>query len=249
MEKALGWPLPRGQIPGTIARRDSITTAFTTVRRLGSTRRNGLPSTMNAPSLGAYLLAAIALLGSPGPGIASLIAVGRVSGLVGGLRYLAGLQVGLALAAGVTAMGVLSLLEAVPGLLTTMQIAATLYLVLLAWQIATSPIGTSPTSHQANGFFRGGLFLGLTNPKSLIAFASLFASQAIVAGNPRADSLLKWMLAVLVMVVVDLLWLLFGVYLHRTDLSPRSERSLNIILALSIVVAVVLGLDFSALRP
>lgn len=88
---------------------------------------------MNTLSLGAYLLAATALLGSPGPGIASLIAVGRASGFGGGLRYFSGLQIGLALAAGFSALGLLTLLEAVPGLLTTMHLAATIYLLYLAW--------------------------------------------------------------------------------------------------------------------
>lgn len=91
------------------------------------------------------------------------------------------------------------------------------------------------------------MFLGLSNPKSLFAFASLFASQAIVIDNPRADSLLKWILVVIVMVVVDLLWLLFGVFLRRTDPSPQTERALNIAFGFTIVAAILLGTDFSTL--
>ena len=47
-----------------------------------------------------FTLAATALLGSPGPGIAALIAVGRSRGAIGGLRYFGSMQLGLALAAG-----------------------------------------------------------------------------------------------------------------------------------------------------
>ena len=47
----------------------------------------------------AFLLSAVALLGSPGPGIAALVAVGRADGLQGGLRFYGGMQIGLAAAA------------------------------------------------------------------------------------------------------------------------------------------------------
>ena len=60
-----------------------------------------------------FLASATALLGSPGPGIAALLAVGRVEGW-GGLRFYTGLQLGLAIAFGATAVGLLSLLETVP---------------------------------------------------------------------------------------------------------------------------------------
>ena len=59
------------------------------------------------------MASAIALLGSPGPGIAALLAVGRVEGW-GAWRFYAGLQLGLAMAFGATALGLLTLVEAVP---------------------------------------------------------------------------------------------------------------------------------------
>ena len=37
-----------------------------------------------------FSVAALVLLGSPGPGIAALISVGRTKGLVGGLRFYGG---------------------------------------------------------------------------------------------------------------------------------------------------------------
>ena len=68
----------------------------------------------NASALLAYLIAATALLGSPGPGIAALIAVGRQKGLRGGLGFFLALQLGLALAAGISAFCLSSLLSALP---------------------------------------------------------------------------------------------------------------------------------------
>src|SRR5690348_4135481 len=96
---------------------------------------------MDVVATGLFLTAAVGLLGSPGPAIAALLAVGRARGLVVGLPYFAGLQLGLATAAGVTTAGLFSLLAAFPSALRAMTIAATVYLIYLAYRIASSPVG------------------------------------------------------------------------------------------------------------
>src|ERR1700759_5661153 len=101
---------------------------------------------MDTVALGLFLTAAIGLLGSPGPAVAALIAVGRIRGLVGGLPYFLGLQAGLATAAGITAAGLFSLLTAFPSALRVMTIAATVYLIYLAYKIASSPVGTAASA-------------------------------------------------------------------------------------------------------
>src|SRR4051812_10754457 len=105
-----------------------------------STPDRGDGGIMNWTATGLFLLAAVALLGSPGPGIAALLAVTRREGLRAGLRYYAGLQLGLALAAAVSAAGLFSLLAAFPVLLRAASIAAVLYLITLAWKIGTAPL-------------------------------------------------------------------------------------------------------------
>lgn len=50
-------------------------------------------------SAGFFVMAALALLCSPGPAIAALLAIGRLHGMVTGLRFYLGLQIGLAVAA------------------------------------------------------------------------------------------------------------------------------------------------------
>ena len=132
---------------------------------------------MDTVALGLFLTAAVGLLGSPGPAIAALIAVGRARGLVGGLPYFLGLQLGLATAAGITAAGLFSLLAAFPSALRVMTIAATVYLIYLAYKIASSPVGeTAQASSGAHSSPAAGFLLGMTNPKAYLAFASLLAS-------------------------------------------------------------------------
>jgi threonine/homoserine/homoserine lactone efflux protein len=198
---------------------------------------------MDTVALGIFLTAAVGLLGSPGPAIAALVAVGRARGLVGGLPYFFGLQLGLATAAGITAAGLFSLLAAFPSALRVMTIAATIYLIHLAYKIASSPVGeTDLEGNGAHSSPAAGFLLGVTNPKAYLAFASLLASYTLIKGSAQQDSLTKWLLLVVVMIVVDIVWLYVGVFLRGLILSPNSERVLNVTLGLTVLVAA--GLAF-----
>jgi threonine/homoserine/homoserine lactone efflux protein len=184
-----------------------------------------------------FLASAVALLGSPGPGITALVAVGRVEGLSKGLRYFAGLQVGLAAGAAACATGLASLLKVWPSSLRAMTIVATIYLVFLAYRIATARVGSSQRPQYKPSSAKAGLLLGITNPKLYVAVASLLASHTLLPGNPGGDTLLKWTLCVIVIIVVDLIWLLAGVALNHLAFQPRVERILNVTLGATILAA------------
>ncbi|MBA8881175.1 LysE family translocator [Phyllobacterium myrsinacearum] len=193
---------------------------------------------MDILNAGLFSLAAIVLLGSPGPGIAALIAVGREKGFTGGLKFYSGLQIGLAFAAGISAAGLFSVIQTLPVAMTIMTILATLYLLYLAYSIVTAPVGIEPgsTSKRFAGTALGGFLLGVTNPKSYIAFVSLMASYPIINTNASADVTVKWLVCVIVMVVVDILWLWLGVIIQKAGMTARSERLLNITMG-SIIAA------------
>jgi threonine/homoserine/homoserine lactone efflux protein len=188
-----------------------------------------------------FIASALALLGSPGPGIAGLLAVGRAEGW-GALRFYVGLQLGLAIAFGATGAGLLSLLLTVPFAARAMALASAGYLIYLAYQIATAPVGSTLPSAQARSSLMSGFVLGIANPKAYIAFASLLASQTLVERDHQVDVLLKWFLCVIVAIVVDLVWLYVGVRLQRATLQPLTERILNFTLAATILLAAIFTL-------
>jgi len=158
--------------------------------------------------------------------------------------FLPGLQLGLASAAGITAAGLFSLLAAFPPTLRVMMIAATAYLIYLAWKIASSPVGaTAETSNGAHASPAAGFLLGVTNPKAYLAFASLLASYTLIKDSARQDAFTKWSLLVAVMIAVDIAWLYAGVFLRGLRLSSKSERALNVALGLTVLVAA--GLAFA----
>jgi len=185
-----------------------------------------------------FLASATALLGSPGPGIAALLAVGRVEGW-GSLRFYLGLQLGLAIAFGATAVGLLTLLEAVPRAMNAMMFASAGYLIYLACQIATAPVGSALQRTPARSSVVSGIVLGIANPKAYVAFASLLASQTLVEHNRHVDAILKWAICVIVAIVVDIIWLYVGVRLKQASLRPQTERILNFTLAATILLAAI----------
>ena len=186
-----------------------------------------------------FLASAAALLGSPGPGIAGLLAVGRVEGW-GGLRFYVGLQLGLAIAFGATALGLLSFLEAVPFAVGALTLGSAVYLIYLAYLVASGPVGSTLHTAQVPSSSRSGFLVGIANPKAYAAFASLMASRTLIEHGPRADVLLKWSLCVIVAIIVDLIWLFVGVRLQRAALRPLTERILNFTLAGTILLAAIL---------
>jgi threonine/homoserine/homoserine lactone efflux protein len=199
---------------------------------------------MNLLNAEFFTLAAIGLLGSPRPGIAALAAIGARAGFVGSLRFYGGLQLGLAIAALLTAFGLLSVLASAPVLASALRISATLYLIYLAFRIATAPVG-APAQRAAPKFVAtafSGFLLGVINPKAYVAFASLLAFHSILE-SAAADIALKWGLCVLVMIVVDAIWLAFGAAIGKAHLNAGSQRALNLAFGLAVACTAFSALE------
>lgn len=187
-----------------------------------------------------FTLAAVALLGSPGPAIAALLAVGRAQGFRASLPFFIALQVGLALAAGLSAAGLVSVFTAAPAVERALMLVAVAYLVWLAWKIASAPVGELQAAPTVASVGQGFL-LGIANPKAYLAFASLIASFALLPRSSVGDSLAKWTILVAVMITVDLLWLGVGAALGGLKLSARAEQAMNLAMGAAILAAAALA--------
>ena len=197
---------------------------------------------MNPVATGMFLVSALALLGTPGPGIAALLAVGKLHGIEGSLRFFTGLQVGLAIVAGACASGLLSVLSSLPLLTGVLTLAAILYLGWLAWSIAMSPVGAAAQTTPVATTFTAGFLLGISNPKAYLAFVTLFASQTLVSSSHAADAASKWGLTITTILIVDVAWLWAGARLGRVSLAPRAERRVNMALGLAILLVALYSL-------
>jgi threonine/homoserine/homoserine lactone efflux protein len=194
--------------------------------------------------LPAFLLAAIALAGSPGPATLSLTATGAAFGARRGAAYLAGIVIGMVAVMAVVASGLVGLLLAVPGATPVVTVLAAAYFLYLAWRIATAPPLVADTAERRPPTFVGGLLLSLVNPKGYAAMAALFSGFVLVHERLALDVAAKMAVLVLIITAVNVAWLLAGAALTRFFRDPRTNRAINVAFAVLLVASVALALAF-----
>jgi len=184
-----------------------------------------------------FILAALALCGSPGPATVSQAATGAAFGPRRSLAYMAGIDAGMVVVMSVTAAGVTGLVLAIPGVTPVVAVLAALYFVHLAWRIATAPpLGdTAPGSEPS---FAAGVLLSLVNPKGYAAMAALFSGVVLIRGRPELDAALKLGVLVVIVVSVNAAWLIAGAALTRFFREPRTSRVINVAFAILLVASV-----------
>jgi threonine/homoserine/homoserine lactone efflux protein len=188
-----------------------------------------------------FLLAAVALVGSPGPNTLSLTAASAAFGPRRVMGYFTGLLAGMVVVMAVVASGVTSLLFAIPGMSPVVTVAAALYFVWLAWRIATAPPLDEAAGERAPPSFMGGFGLSLVNPKAYAAMAALFSGFVLLRDRLALDAVLKVVLLTLVIAIVNLLWLQTGALLTRFFRDPRTNRIVNVSFAILLLASVALA--------
>lgn len=186
-----------------------------------------------------FILAGIALAGSPGPATLSLAATGAAFGTRDGLAYAAGITIGMAAVIAITASGMVGVLMALPGAVPLVTIAAALYFLHLAYRIATAPAldGTGPRGERPS--FAAGALLSLVNPKGYAAMAALLSGFVLLRERLAADALAKATTLMLIIAAVNLLWLVAGAALTGLFRDPRASRIINIAFAVLLIVSVL----------
>ncbi|WP_428658494.1 LysE family translocator [Reyranella sp.] len=188
-----------------------------------------------------FLLAGVALAGSPGPATLSLAAAGAAFGAQRVVGYLAGIVVGMVGVMAITASGLVGLLLAVPGATPVVTVAAAVYFVWLAWRIAAAPPLAVEGGERRPPSFVGGLGLSLVNPKGYAAMAALFSGFVLLRDRLALDAALKIALLTMVILVVNLLWLQAGAMMTRFFRDPRTNRIVNVAFAVLLLASVVLA--------
>lgn len=189
-----------------------------------------------------FVLAGMALAGSPGPAVLSLAASGAAFGARRSLAYLTGIVMGMIGVMAVTASGMVGLLLAVPGATSVVAIFAAAYFAYLAWKIATAPpLGEVSAEHRQPSFLAG-LLLSLVNPKGYAAMAALFSGFTLVRGALSLDVAAKMAVLLPVISASSIAWLLAGGALTRFFREKRSNRIINIVFAVLLLASVIAAL-------
>lgn len=195
-------------------------------------------------------LAALPLMGSPGPATISLAASGSAFGIRPSLGYLGGIIIGTIAVLLLVATGIATALLAHPIAGQILTVIAAIYILYLAWKIATAPIRpahatASKPAHQPEPKapdFRGGVMLAIANPKAFAAIGAVYAAHAIAPYSLWLDNTLKIAALTLVIVLVNSLWLIFGAGFARLLSDPRFGRLINILFAALLVASLAMAL-------
>jgi len=125
----------------------------------------------------AFVAACIALALLPGPVVTLLIANGLRHGTRAALINIAGVQTGLAIAIGVVAVGLTSLMATMGYWFEWVRLLGAAYLVWLGIKLIRSPVegiaaGDTPPPPPRGGFFLQGFVVLVSNPKILVFFGA-----------------------------------------------------------------------------
>ena len=135
----------------------------------------------------AFLLAAILIAVSPGPGAVTSMSVGLRHGYWAALRAISGLQAALLIQLFVVAAGLGALLATSSTAFNIMKFVGAAYLIWLGiqkWRDTPQAVDATSLVIQPGGLFLQGLLVNLTNPKAIIFIAAL-TPQYIDPARPQ----------------------------------------------------------------
>jgi threonine/homoserine/homoserine lactone efflux protein len=188
-----------------------------------------------------FALAVLLLIITPGPGVLTTAGVGAAFGYRAGIIYVFGLFIGTNLVALAVITGVAATVLAVPGLRAILLWASAAYLLFLAARIALSGTKIAFIGASKPPGIVGGLLLQAINPKAYVVNTTLFSGFVIWPSALGLELAVKYVIANAIWIPLHLAWLAAGVSLHRLNLAARTQRAINILMAVAMLAVVALA--------
>ncbi len=189
-----------------------------------------------------FAAAVFFLLITPGPGVLTIAGVGSAYGWRAALSFFAGLFVGTNLVALAVVSGLAAIVLANDNIRLALFVASACYLIYLALRIALSGAKIAFIKISKPPGFWGAIMLQAINPKAYAVNTTLFGGFAFMPHNLATETLIKFLIINMIWIPVHLLWLYAGVTLHRLDLPAKTQRTINITMALSMLAVVALAI-------
>ena len=139
------------------------------------------------------------------------------------------------------AAGVSAALLSLPAIGPVLTVGSVLYIVYLAWRIATAPPLAEIDPAIAPPPLWGGVALGVANPKAYVAIGAVFAANRLTI-DPATDALAKTAILAVIIVVIHVAWLFAGRAFAHVLRDPRASRIANAALAALLVLTSLLAL-------
>ncbi len=181
------------------------------------------------------------LIITPGPGVLTTAGVGSGFGFRAGLRFVAGLFIGTNLVALAVVTGLAAAVLAVPYLRAVLIVATGAYLIYLALKIAFAGTRVAFIHSERPLGTGNGVLLQFINPKAYAVNTFLFSGFPIWPDSLLGEVAIKFAIINAIWIPIHLVWLYAGASLHRLDLAQRTQRRINIAMALSMLLVVGLA--------
>lgn len=195
---------------------------------------------MNSELLLAFIVYAIVSAITPGPNNMMVLASGLNYGIRRTIPHVAGIVFGFGLMVFLAGMGLLSVLDYVPFLYDVLHVACIVYLLYLAWKIATAtPMDSSKTSNKKPMTFFQAMAFQWVNPKAFVM--AMAAITTYVPETPESDffinvTIISVMYALITLPCVGM-WAVFGNAFRRFLSKPLYFRIFNVTMAVLLVLS------------
>jgi len=178
------------------------------------------------------------LLGSPGPAPLAIAATSAIFGIKKGFNFLAGLIAGFALVLLIQGIAMNLLVGQNPMITKGLQLFGFVYILYIAVKIAKAPIVNDDTGSTSPPNFIDGVILNISNPKAYAALVAINSQMLLPYEQSNKAYFLTAVTCFAVVVIIDLAWLFLGKLLRPLMQNPKTGRTVRMIFAVSMVVAV-----------
>uniref|UniRef100_UPI003B52E36A LysE family translocator n=1 Tax=Roseovarius indicus TaxID=540747 RepID=UPI003B52E36A len=189
-----------------------------------------------------FAAAVFFLIITPGPGVMTTAGFGAAYGFKASLRYLVGLFIGTNLVMLAVMTGLAAVILSVPWLRNVLMFASVAYLLYLAGRIAFAGAKVAFMEAKSPPGVLGGIMLQAINPKAYAVNTSLITGFDYAPDAFLFEMISKALIMNIIWIPIHLAWLWAGVSLHKLNLSDRTQRTINILMALSMLGVVALAL-------
>ncbi|MGV3346693.1 LysE family translocator [Enterobacteriaceae bacterium LUAb1] len=179
---------------------------------------------------------------TPGPNNMLLTASGAHVGFLRSVPLMIGIILGMQAVLVIVAFGVGGLILFYPSLHLFLKIAGSIYLLWLAWKIATAPyekLDAHNISVKTIPLWQGGL-LQVINPKAWLMTLGAVTSFSMVGGAYRSSVIAISTGLFLVNLLAGIIWLLFGTLMGRLLHTTPAWRTFNVVMGALTAVCVLL---------
>ena len=187
-----------------------------------------------------FALAVLLLIITPGPGVMSTAGVGAAFGYRAGFIYVIGLFIGTNVVCLMIITGLTAILFSIPEVRYVLLILSSAYLLYLAAKIAFAGTKIAFINPSISPNIYSGVLLQLINPKAYTVNAALISGFAFYPSNFTVEIILKLLIMNLIWVPLHLMWLLAGVKMTSLNFSKKSQKLINYIMAMFLVIVVLL---------